>query len=221
MNKQRQVIYKLRREIVKGDGLKEKILNSVDDYLAGVIALHTAADLPQEWNMQEIKEDLNAVLSITTEMETELSEVFGEEAGAAEKRQKLITLASEFAFNAYDIKEQEFGDEDMRNIGKMVVLRNIDTLWMDHLENMEHLRDSVRLRAYGQHDPLIEYKNEGRKMFDELLEALDRNIATTIFKVGARPASEVSVKPARLIYQRRRKQKSAATTPAHATAEEI
>ncbi|MEK7066950.1 MAG: preprotein translocase subunit SecA [Patescibacteria group bacterium] len=198
MNKQRQVIYKLRREIVKGDGLKEKILNSVDDYLAGVIALHTAADLPQEWNMQEIKEDLNAVLSITTEMETELSEVFGEEAGAAEKRQKLITLASEFAFNAYDIKEQEFGDEDMRNIGKMVVLRNIDTLWMDHLENMEHLRDSVRLRAYGQHDPLIEYKNEGRKMFDELLEALDRNIATTIFKVGARPASEVSVKPAQV-----------------------
>ena len=195
MNKQRQVIYKLRREIVKGDGLKEKILNSVDDYLAGVIALHTADDLSQDWNIQEIKEDLNAVLPITQEMETKLSEVFGEESGVAEKRQKLTVLASEFALDTYEIKEQEFGDKDMRNIGKMVVLRNIDTLWMDHLENMEHLRDSVRLRAYGQHDPLIEYKNEGRKMFDELLEALDRNIATTIFKVGVRPAHENAAPP--------------------------
>ena len=122
-------------------------------------------------------------------------EVFGEESGVAEKRQKLTVLASEFALDTYEIKEQEFGKDDMRNIGKMVVLRNIDTLWMDHLENMEHLRDSVRLRAYGQHDPLIEYKNEGRKMFDGLLEALDRNIATTIFKVGARSAHENTTPP--------------------------
>jgi preprotein translocase subunit SecA len=66
------------------------------------------------------------------------------------------------------------------------MLKNIDTLWMDHLENMEHTQDSVRLRAYGQQDPLIEYKNEGHRMFKEMLTAVNYNIAGTIFKISAK-----------------------------------
>ncbi|MCK4781904.1 preprotein translocase subunit SecA [Candidatus Parcubacteria bacterium] len=82
----------------------------------------------------------------------------------------------------YENKEKEVGEENMRQLEKAVVLRTLDMLWMEHLENMERLRDSVRLRAYGQQDPLIEYKNEGHKMFRILLDTLEANIADTIFK---------------------------------------
>ena len=84
----------------------------------------------------------------------------------------------------YERKEKEIGEENMRKIEKFVALRTLDSLWMEHLENMEHLRDSVRLRAYGQRDPLVEYKNEGHKMFRELLAALESRIVKTIFSVS-------------------------------------
>ena len=84
----------------------------------------------------------------------------------------------------YEKREQELGAEAMRNLEKMVVLRVIDELWVDHLEQMEHLRDSVRLRAYGQRDPLVEYKIEAQKMFNELQATVQSQIVGMIFKVG-------------------------------------
>ncbi len=83
----------------------------------------------------------------------------------------------------YEKKEKEMGSEKMRQVEKIVYLRILDTLWLEHLENMEHLRDSVRLRAYGQQDPLIEYKSEGHRMFQELLKRIEEGIANTILKV--------------------------------------
>lgn len=83
----------------------------------------------------------------------------------------------------YAKKEKEIGEENMRQAEKLVALRAIDSLWVDHLEQMEYLRDSVRLRAYGQQDPLIEYKNEGHRMFQQLLEGIEENIATSLMHV--------------------------------------
>ena len=83
----------------------------------------------------------------------------------------------------YDEKERELGEEQMRQAEKIVCLRVIDSVWIEHLENMEHLRDTVRLRAYGQRDPLLEYKNEGRMMFDSLLSTIDELITNSIFRV--------------------------------------
>jgi len=73
----------------------------------------------------------------------------------------------------------------LRDAEKAILLQTLDMLWMDHLESMEHLRDSVRLRAYGQRDPLIEYKNEGHREFQQLLKAYETMVAQTIFRVGA------------------------------------
>jgi preprotein translocase subunit SecA len=84
----------------------------------------------------------------------------------------------------YQKKEAEVGDENMRQVEKVVALRTLDMLWMEHLENMEYLRDSVRLRAYGQRDPLVEYKNEGHRMFQALLKTIDINIAQTLMRVS-------------------------------------
>ncbi|HEX9722641.1 MAG TPA: SEC-C metal-binding domain-containing protein, partial [Candidatus Paceibacterota bacterium] len=87
----------------------------------------------------------------------------------------------------YEKKEQELGAENMRQAERVVALRTIDSLWMSHLEEMDYLRDSVRLRAYGQQDPLIEYKNEGHRMFEQLLAAIEESIAKTIMQVQLTP----------------------------------
>ncbi len=91
---------------------------------------------------------------------------------------------SEFSKEDYEKKEKEIGEENMKKVEKIISLRSIDFLWMDHLENMTHLRDSVSLRAYGQKDPLIEYKNEGHKMFKVLLDNIESNIVDTLFRVN-------------------------------------
>ena len=78
----------------------------------------------------------------------------------------------------------------MRQVEKYVYIKALDTLWIEHLENMEYLRDSVNLRAYGQQDPLVEYKREGHKMFKELLETVDMMIASAVFQAGIKKQPE-------------------------------
>jgi preprotein translocase subunit SecA len=90
----------------------------------------------------------------------------------------------------YEKKEREIGSSDMRQVEKYVYIRILDMLWTEHLEDMEYLRDSVGLRAYGQRDPLVEYKREGHKMFKELLEAADSMIANSVFQAGIKPAQK-------------------------------
>jgi preprotein translocase subunit SecA len=94
-----------------------------------------------------------------------------------------------FSEEEYKKKEKEIGEENMRQVEKIVSLRILDALWVEHLENMEYLRDSVRLRAYGQQDPLVEYKSEGHRMFQRLLETIESNIVRTILGVSLRPAA--------------------------------
>jgi len=89
----------------------------------------------------------------------------------------------ENAEELYNQKEKEMGAELMRQIEKFVMLNTLDTLWMNHLEDMEYLRDSVRLRAYGQRDPLVEYKNESQRLFKDLLFNFEAQVATIISKV--------------------------------------
>ena len=101
----------------------------------------------------------------------------------------LIKLAEE----AYQQKEKELEAKNIRQIEKFVSLRSIDTLWMDHLDNMDHLRDSVRLRAYGQKDPLVEYKNEGIRLFQKLLATIQSTVVNTISKVALAPANETVI----------------------------
>ncbi|MCJ7786592.1 preprotein translocase subunit SecA, partial [Patescibacteria group bacterium] len=101
-------------------------------------------------------------------------------------RERILQMIKKTGFSEedYQRKEKEIGEENMRQIEKLVALRTGDFLWIEHLENMESLRDSVRLRAYGQQDPLVEYKSEGHKMFQKLLSTIESTIANTILKVS-------------------------------------
>ncbi len=97
--------------------------------------------------------------------------------------------------DALEEKEKEIGKENFEQLARFVSLRVLDGLWLDHLENMEHLRDSVRLRAYGQRDPLVEYKNEGHRMFKKLLLTLDTTFANTLLGIKVAPAQPQAVSP--------------------------
>jgi len=101
-------------------------------------------------------------------------------------REQILEMVKKAGFSEedYEKKEKEIGSERMRQVEKVVALRILDMLWLEHLENMDYLRDSVRLRAYGQRDPLVEYKSEGHKMFQELLSRIEVGIANTILKVS-------------------------------------
>jgi preprotein translocase subunit SecA len=103
-------------------------------------------------------------------------------------REKTLEIIKKAGFSEEDFekKEKEIGKEDFLKIIKFLCLRIMDMFWIDHLEDMEYLRDSVKLRAYGQLDPLVEYKNEGHKMFQKLLSNIDLNIAQNIFKIGVK-----------------------------------
>jgi len=198
MNKHREVIYKLRRETLHGASAKDKILDILNKQIEVVVDGRTADNFSQNWDVKGIEDDAKTILPFAEAVSQEMQVLIEEEMNSSDKREKLREYLVGMMERTYAEKEKELGENAMRQVEKMIMLRNIDTMWMDHLENMEHLQDSVRLRAYGQQDPLIEYKNEGHRLFRELLAALDRNIATTIFKVGAsRPgaAQVVSLAP--------------------------
>jgi preprotein translocase subunit SecA len=95
-----------------------------------------------------------------------------------------LIIKADSSQEEYEKKEKEIGPDNMRQLEKIVGLKILDMLWMNHLEEMESLRDSVRLRAYGQQDPLVEYKSEGHKMFRRLLDVLESNIAGAILKAN-------------------------------------
>lgn len=104
----------------------------------------------------------------------------------------LINHFVEIAEKEYKSKEQKVGKEVLAQLERFVYLRAIDTLWQEHLDTMEHLRDSVRLRGYGQRDPLQEFKNEGFSLFQRLLDEINKQVVYTIFRVDVAPQPAVS-----------------------------
>ena len=114
-----------------------------------------------------------------------------ERAQAGTLRDKILEIIAKAGFSEEDYKkrEEQIGQDRMRQVERFVCLQILDTFWEEHLDNMEHLRDSVRLRAYGQQDPLVEYKSEGHRMFKKLLEDIDLSIANAIFQAEIKPAA--------------------------------
>ncbi len=179
MNKHREAIYRLRKEIVFSKDMKETVLGYVLDIVNQIVTIHAAEDEMAEWNMEEIAESIKTLIAKNESLHSELVEI-----GGSKDFHRLSEFLADYVTKAYEAKEKETGPEAMRQLERLVLLRTIDELWMDHIEEMEHLRDSVRLRAYGQRDPLIEYKIEGQKMFEKLQDSVKGQVANLIFKVS-------------------------------------
>ena len=188
LNKQRGTIYRMRRETLFAESLRDKILEMLEEEISRLVEFHTQANSPSDWNIEEIFETTKAVADISDEVHHKLRNL------ASIEEENVRSNMAEYLLgeikNIYEERKEKLGPEQMRNVERAILLRAIDMLWMDHLDQMEHLRDSVRLRAYGQRDPLVEYKHEGSKLFRELQAAIRNQVINTIFKVASTPAEE-------------------------------
>ncbi len=165
-------------------GTEPIVLGMVEAQLRDIVAFH-ASSYTQEASLENAKSFLEAIgkmLPMTREHAQKLHE---DAKMGFENPDALTEELVQYANLTYEAKEGQLGEKILREAEKAVLLQTMDMLWMDHLEAMEHLRDSVRLRAYGQRDPLIEYKNEGHQRFQELLKTYEAMVAQTIFKVGS------------------------------------
>ncbi len=196
LNKHREVIYKKRREILATENLKEKILEMVEDEIEQVVLFHTASEQEGDWNLEEIYEVVGTIFPLEKEVRIRMDDIrrwAGDKAHDAAVRTRIIEYLMELARMAYDelekkIAEQakEMGQSEnlMRQIEKGIMIRAIDTLWVDHLSAIDYLRTGIGLRGYGQSDPLVEYKRETYRMFHELLHFINKQVVYSIYKIG-------------------------------------
>ena len=194
LSKQRVAVYRRRRDILftsEAAWLKEHIAEMIMEEVRRIVDFHTAGD---EWNLEEIAENIKAIADVAEDVGGKLRELAAGQGDNTEKRDVLAGYLTETLRHAYDAREKGMGEEVMREMARTTLLRSIDALWMDHLDEMEHLRDSVRLRAYGQRDPLVEYKNEGSRMYRELQAAIRSQVVQTVFKAGGHIHSDIPQK---------------------------
>ena len=218
LNKQRQVIYSRRKEVLRevtdrtDDTPPDQVAieDMIEDELRKMVSFHTQGH-PAEWNIEEIFENVKSIVPVPDELHAQFSAVAKKGGEPEELQEELSALVVGVAKNVYQEKEERTGSERMRELEKFVMLRTLDVLWMDHLETMESLRDSVKLRAYGQKDPLVEYKREGRLLFEKLLDQFQTQVVLTIFKAELKEAPQAPEQKMQLSGQ---KDESGASPPA-------
>ena len=176
MNEQREIIYEERRHVLDGDNMRDSIFHMMNDYVENAVDMVTSPDQDyDEWNLTE----LNLTIRNTIPME-----VITEEDVKDISQTELKHMLKERAAKVYEAKESEFPEpEHMREIERVVLLKVIDAKWMDHIDDMDQLRQGIGLQAYGQRDPLVEYKMTGYEMFGEMTNAIAENTIRTLFHI--------------------------------------
>lgn len=170
MNAQRELIYRQRREVLDGKDLKDNIEKMFNSIVDNVVSTHFSAVDNEKVNKEALMQDITDVFGIT-----ELESVKKENPDVVEVSEELAKVVSE----KYAEKEKDFGEKEIRELERVVVLKVVDQKWMDHIDNMEELKNGIGLRAYGQKDPVVQYRIEGTDMFDEMNE----NIRLDVVKI--------------------------------------
>jgi preprotein translocase subunit SecA len=187
MNKQRMEIYAFRREILEAESLRERVEEMVGEVVDGLLLTHCPEDRHAEyWDMDELS---NAVYGIFGFKPVTISDIQGIEA--------LREALTKEVMDYYRRKEDEAGPEVIRYLEKVVMLQVVDTQWKDHLLAMDHLKEGIGLRGYGQKDPLVEYKREAFDMFVDMTERIKTEILTRLFRIQVRTEDEAEKVSAR------------------------
>ena len=176
MNQQRTVIYGQRKQILQGEGLTEILFDMIEELLDSMLAVYCGKDIyPEEWDINGLKEAFSRLFSVELkDGEIDLANI-----GIEGLKETLL----ENIRKAYNNKENEIGTDSMRRLDKFVLLSVVDMQWKDHLLAMDHLKEGIGLRGYGQKDPLIEYKREGFEMFSEMIGRIKSDTVERLFKI--------------------------------------
>ena len=203
MNRQRESIYKRRRDILEATKrieedngqtpitkenfpellkLKDKVINMLEKQIQDIVSIH-CADMRGNWDEKNMWEAANKISPLEETVKSKLEEIIKSEKPDELAKGELVDLLYGAICADYNEKEENVGYETSRQIEKMVLLRSIDVLWMEHLTSMDCLRDGIGLRGYGQRDPLVEYKKEAYRMYHDLIKAIENNVVTSLFKI--------------------------------------
>lgn len=193
MNKQRSEIYSFRKESLLGENLKDRIFSMLDEIVDEILFIYCPQEKHmEEWDIKGLKDSVYGLFSIAPDVTPmDLDSLKN-------------TLISEFK-NAYEKKESEIGSDIMRYLEKVIMLQIIDTQWKDHLLAMDHLKEGIGLRGYGQRDPLVEYKKEAFDMFADMISRISTEVLKRLFKIQVQKRETIKKEPvrqARLNYNR-------------------
>ena len=177
MNEQREIIYEERRRVLDGESMRDSIYHMITEYVEDLVDRYAPADQSsEEWDIA----GMDVVLHETIPM---IPAVTLDDVNKKEQKE-LKHLLKERAVKAYEAKEAEFPDaEHVREVERVVLLRAIDSKWMDHIDDMDQLRQGIGLQAYGQKDPLVEYKMLGYDMFGEMTKAIEADTIRVLFHI--------------------------------------
>ena len=178
INRHRKVVYAIRRNILEGKDIKSEIKRLISSSVSDITSLPTK-------NNPKFVEEFIEIFPI------EKSEI--ESIGKIKNDKKRIKLAHKLVSEAYDKKEKDLSTELLRDVEREIYMQVLDVLWMNHLENMQHLREGIHWRSVGQRDPLVEYRSESQKLFDSLQKTLQQEVLRTIFRLRKEDINQSAV----------------------------
>jgi len=176
INKHRELIYGERKKLLSGVDLKANILSMVKEEIQGLVQAHTADEHGIGWDLDGLVSEVSTVFHLPPS--------FNAEALSRLKPKQIEDRLIELAEAIYEEREKELGSDNMRVLERLVMLRTIDSLWVEHLTAMENMRQGIGLQAVAQRDPLVAYKREGHNLFQNLLSTIQHDVAHTIYRVG-------------------------------------
>ncbi len=192
MNKQREVVYKKRKEVLKKKEIKSEILDGIHEEIEHIVSFH-AVENENDWDIEAMCEKFKTFVECSEDIKKKIDEIRkNQRQSTAEK----ITSMTEYLFGiakeVYGKKETQAGSDQMRYVEKAIMLQTIDMLWMNHLDEIDYLREGIGLRGYGQRDPLIEYKREAFQMFSQLMENIRSSVVSSVMRISfsSNPQSE-------------------------------
>ncbi len=184
MNKQREVIYHRRRELLGSESLKDDVLDMCGELVETIVGAHIEAEAgPDEWDWKALEEAFYRQFKYRPE--------FRDNGASPDNTDDLIEMAHERVRQVYEEREASFTPPVMRQIEKIVLLQTLDALWKDHLLAMDHLKEGIGLRGYAQQNPLVEYQKEGFAMFELMMGVMQQDVVEKIFSVQVTRQQEV------------------------------
>ena len=185
MNKQRELIYTQRNMVLDGEELKSTILKMIDETIEAYCDIFLADSIHDNWDLNGLREYFLGWLTVSDDFRFSPIEL-----GNTEK-EDIAEMLKNRAREIYAARENELGNDTMREVERVMLLRSVDTNWMDHIDAMDQLRQGIGLRAYGQHDPVIEYRNDSFDMFENMTNTIREQTSKLVLTVRVRKDEEV------------------------------
>ncbi len=184
MTKQRELIYNQRNQVLNGENIKDTVLKMIDDTIDIYTNLYVGSEDPENWNISGLREHFNGWIIDSDDLQFTTEKLWNT------PPEEISNMLKAKARAKYESREAEFGFDKMRFVERYCLLRSVDEHWVDHIDAMDQLRQGIGLRHYGQHNPLVEYRNESYDMFSAMTDAIRENTAKRVLTCTVQTAEE-------------------------------